>query len=245
MFALWIDVTFLRPCLRRVLEREVRDPRRRLLGDDLQALDHARHDLVLEPGVEILGVLADDHQVDALKARVDAGQVPHRPQVRVQVQRLAQADVDAGEPLPDRRRHRPFERHLVAADRIDQLHRQRLAGPLERDDAGDVRLPVDRDAGRFQDADDRFGDFGSDAVAGDQRDGVCHSRTYQIRRRKPRPMLTVISRLDGLARRDERRGDGDRQHQHGDAHARPRRPSAAGRGTSARTARPRVAAPQA
>ena len=34
--------------LPRVLEREPRDPRRGLLGDDLQALDDARHDDVLE-----------------------------------------------------------------------------------------------------------------------------------------------------------------------------------------------------
>jgi hypothetical protein len=41
MFALWIAVTRLRPERARVLEREPRDPRRRLLGDDLQALDDA------------------------------------------------------------------------------------------------------------------------------------------------------------------------------------------------------------
>ena len=89
----------LPPVPPRVLEREVRDARRRLLGDDLQALDHARHDLVLEAGVEILGVLAHDDQVDALEARVDAGQVPDRPQVRVQIERLAQPDVHAREAL--------------------------------------------------------------------------------------------------------------------------------------------------
>ena len=68
MFALWIAVTFLRPSRARVLEREPRDPRRRLLGDDLQALDDAGDDLVLEAGVEVLGVLADDDQVDVLRS---------------------------------------------------------------------------------------------------------------------------------------------------------------------------------
>ena len=62
----------------RVLEGELGDARRRPLGDDLQALDDARHDLVLEAGVQILGVLADDDQVDALEARRHAGQVPDR-----------------------------------------------------------------------------------------------------------------------------------------------------------------------
>ena len=64
MFALWIAVTRFRPSRARVVEGEPGDPRRRLLGDDLQALDDAGDDLVLEAGVEILGVLADDDQVD-------------------------------------------------------------------------------------------------------------------------------------------------------------------------------------
>ena len=41
-------VILLRPCAARVLERELRDARRGLLGDDLEALDDARHDHVLE-----------------------------------------------------------------------------------------------------------------------------------------------------------------------------------------------------
>ena len=69
MLALWIAVTFLRPCRRACSNAKCGDPRRRALGDDLQALDDARHDFVLEAGVEILGVLAHDDQVDALKPR--------------------------------------------------------------------------------------------------------------------------------------------------------------------------------
>ena len=64
MFALWIAVTFLRPCRRAWSKANSRDPRRRALGDDLQALDDARHHLVLEAGVEVLGVLAHDDEVD-------------------------------------------------------------------------------------------------------------------------------------------------------------------------------------
>ena len=57
----------------RVLERELRDPRRRLLGDDLQALDDAGDDLVLEPGVQVFGVLADDDDIDVGESALDAG----------------------------------------------------------------------------------------------------------------------------------------------------------------------------
>ena len=69
------------------------------------------------PGVEVLGVLADDDQIDALEPRRHARQVPHRPQVRVQIERLAQADVDAREALADGRADRSLERDLVSPDR--------------------------------------------------------------------------------------------------------------------------------
>ena len=95
------------------------------------------------PGVEILGVLADDDQVDAGEAARHARQVPDRPQVGVEIERLAQADVHAREALADRRRHRSLQRDLVAADRVEQLDRQRLAVALERDHAGVVALPLD------------------------------------------------------------------------------------------------------
>ena len=49
MFALCTAVTRLRPILRGVLEGEEGDARRGALGDDLQALDDAGHDDVLEP----------------------------------------------------------------------------------------------------------------------------------------------------------------------------------------------------
>ena len=147
----------------------------------------------------------------------DAGQVPDRPQVRVQIERLAQADVHAREPLADRRRHRALERDLVAADRVDAA-RPAAAGPCARTRATPAswRLPVDRDAGGGEDADDGVGDFGADAVAGNQRDGVCHSRTYQISSTRPRPMLTVISRLDA-SRGANGMPRGKREHQHRDA----------------------------
>ena len=57
----------------RVLEGEPRDPRRRLLRDDLQALDDPGDDFVLESRVEILGVLAHDHQVDVVEAATAPG----------------------------------------------------------------------------------------------------------------------------------------------------------------------------
>src|SRR5581483_1671003 len=147
----------------------------RLLGNDLQALDDARHHLMFEAGVEDLGIFADDDQIDVLEPRLDAGEISHRAQVRIEIERLSQSDVDAREALPYRRRYRSLQRDFVAADRIDQVHGQRLTGAFHREQAGVVLLPFDRDAGRVEDANDRVGDFGSDAVAGNQGNGVLHS----------------------------------------------------------------------
>ena len=67
--------------LLRLLEGELGNPRRRLLRDDLQALDDARHHLVLEAGVEVFGVLADDHDVDPREAARHARKVDDRTQI--------------------------------------------------------------------------------------------------------------------------------------------------------------------
>ena len=56
----------------RVLEGEPGDPFGRLAGDDLDALGGITADHVLDAGVEVLGVLADDDQVDVLVAGFDA-----------------------------------------------------------------------------------------------------------------------------------------------------------------------------
>ena len=132
------------------------------------------NDLVLEAGVEILGVLADDDQIDVGEACVHTGNVPHGPEVRVQIQRLPQADVDARESFRDRRRHRALERDLVAADRVEERAGQRLVVALERGDSRVVAFPLDVDAGRLEDADDGGGDFRPDAVAWNERDDVTH-----------------------------------------------------------------------
>ena len=66
MLALWMAWIFLRLTLARVLEGKARDAGGSFLGDDLQALDHAGHDFMLDAGVQALGVLANDDEIDAL-----------------------------------------------------------------------------------------------------------------------------------------------------------------------------------
>ena len=183
MLALWMAVTFLRPCVPRVLERKTGDARRRALRDDLQALDDARYDFVLEARVEILGVLADDDHVHALEPGRHSRNVPDRTKVRVEVERLPQSDIHAGEPFADRRRDRTLERDLVAPDGVEHFARQRAARFLDGSYSGQLRVPVDGGARCSKDPLNGVGDFGPDAVAGNERDGVTtHARTSRAGR---------------------------------------------------------------
>ena len=198
MFALWIAVTFLRPCRRAYWKAnsEMRVDAFAVMIFRLSTTPGTTS--CSSPAYRSLRVLADDDEIHALEPRRDAGQIPDGPQVRVQVERLAEPDVDAGEPRPDRRRHRPFQRDLVAANRVDELHRQRLSRALERDDAGLKALPFDRHARGGENPQDRFGDFGPDAVAGDERDPVCHQSDHVLQNRRFRHLPRAGDRLRQL-----------------------------------------------
>src|SRR5207302_7804894 len=75
------------------------DPR-----DQLLCLGRAL--LVLDPGIEVLGVLAHHHEIDLVEAGADARVALAGPHLPVEVERLAQADVDRAKAAPDRRRDR-------------------------------------------------------------------------------------------------------------------------------------------
>ena len=64
-----------------VLECETRNPRRCFFGDDLEALDDARHNHVLEARVEVLCVLANDYEVNIPERSLDARKCLDRPEV--------------------------------------------------------------------------------------------------------------------------------------------------------------------
>ena len=112
--ALWQKVTRRRPWCAGQLEGVAHDPLGRRPRDEPQALDHAGHDDVLQPGVQPLGVLADDDQVDVLVGRLDARQRADGADAGVQVESLPQPDVDRAEALADRRGARPLEGDAVA-----------------------------------------------------------------------------------------------------------------------------------
>ena len=179
----------------RVVEREADDPLGALAADRLdrdagaggdllrlepvQLGDHAfgvvGAGLVLDPGVEILGVLAHDHEIDVVVARAHAEVRLARAQAGVEPELVAERDVDRAEAGADRRRDRPLQRDLVRLHRGERLLGQRRPGRLHHVDAGLAHIPVELDSGRLEHAARRLGQLGPGAVARDESHAVCHS----------------------------------------------------------------------
>ena len=142
-------------------------------GDQLPHL--LRSLLVLDPGVEVLGVLPDDDQVDVLEARAHAGIGLARADLGIEVEALAQPDVDGAEAAADGRRDRPLQRDASLADRVEDVRRQRIAAVLlHHVRAGLAHVPVELGAGRLENATRRLGQLRARAVAGDENDPVHH-----------------------------------------------------------------------
>src|SRR5439155_24681775 len=129
-------------------------------------------DVELDPGIEVLDVLAHHDEIDVAHRRVDTGVGLRRTQVGVEVELLAQRDVDGAHPGAELRGERAFEAHLVPADRIEGALRECIADLLERGQADVVNVPLDLNAGRFDRAAGRVDDLGTRAVAWDERDAV-------------------------------------------------------------------------
>ena len=172
MLALWMAVTLARPS-RRAYSKAARAIRMEaLLGDDLQALHHAGNHFVLQAGVQVLGVLAEDGQVDGhvAEARLQARQHAHRPEVDVEPQLLAQRHVDALVAAGDGRGRGTLQADARDLERGEHVVGDQLALLGQRAHAGLHALPLDANAGGFHRAHGGLGHFGSDAVAGNERD---------------------------------------------------------------------------
>ena len=83
-----------------------------------------RAGLAFDAGVHVFGVLAEDdhvHSSGSLDRAGDAGVLAHRPHAGVQVEHLAQGDVQAAEAAADRRGERAFDGHDELAQRVEGL----------------------------------------------------------------------------------------------------------------------------
>ena len=76
--------------------------------------------LVLDPRVQVLGVLPDHHQIDVRIPAAHPLVALARPQARIQPEALPQMHVDAPKPRPHRSRNRRLQRHPIALDRLDR-----------------------------------------------------------------------------------------------------------------------------
>ena len=90
--------------------------------DDLRGFGRAL--LPFDAGVDVLGVLAEDHHVQPLRllhGRGHAGEVAHRAHADVEVQQLAQGDVQAADAAADRRGERALDGDVELADGVERV----------------------------------------------------------------------------------------------------------------------------
>ena len=158
----------------RVLEGEAGDPLGSRPGDDLDALGGIRADHVLDSGVEVFGVLADDDQVHVVVAGLEARDGPDGSEVRVQPQSLPQGDVDGPKSDTNGRRDGSLERDLVPQDGVENRLGKGCSLLGHDGLAGVHDLPVEFDTRGVQDAPCRLGQFGADTVSGDERHFLGH-----------------------------------------------------------------------
>ena len=172
MLALWTAVTFLRPQRVAYSKGELGDVPAGLLGDHLDGGHDARCHLVLEAGVEVLGVLAHDDHVDGAVGRLEAGDGLHGTHVGEELELLAQADVGGDVTTADGGRGGALERHPALLDRLDRALRQRIPLGFEGTQAHGGFHPLHVESGCLDHAAGRLRDFGSNAISGQECDAV-------------------------------------------------------------------------
>src|SRR5262245_47011072 len=123
----------------------------------------------LDARVDVLCVLADDDEVEVVTQVACAFVSANRTHERVQVELLAQRDVDAAEATSDGRCDRPLERDVVLADRLEHMRGQWRAELLDGALARLLHIPLEPDAGGFEHAHGRIANFGPNPIPRDER----------------------------------------------------------------------------
>lgn len=155
-----------------VLEGIAQDTLRGVAGDELDALDDAVDDNVLDARVFALCVFADQDRVDVVVGRLVAGNGAAGAHVGEEVEGAAQRQVERDVALANGRGEGALEGDEVLGDAADGLvGDDRLAVLVEPRRHVD-RLPLDGHVGGRVDVLDRLRNLGPDAVALDERDAV-------------------------------------------------------------------------
>src|SRR5690349_25136829 len=107
-------------------------------------------------------------------------QIANWAKVGIEFKLLSQRDVDTGESATDRRSDRALQTLLCAFKGSDQILGNILTGLLICLCSYSECFPFKLHAGRFQNADNRVGDFGPDAVAENKRYFVTHDFRFLL-----------------------------------------------------------------
>src|SRR6266550_942646 len=124
----------------------------------------------LDARIEVLDVLANDDQIDVTAWRGHARLGLRGSEVRVQVELLAEGDVDRAEARPELGRERALERDAVSPHGLERVLRERRAVLCHRGHADVVDIPLDLHTGRFDRTAGRRDDLRARAVTRNERD---------------------------------------------------------------------------
>ena len=147
----------------------------RTLDELRELLDLGSALIELDAGVEVLGVLAHDDQVDVAEARAVARLRQAGAHAGVQVEVLTQGNIDAAEARADRRGDGALDGNLGLGDRIEDVLGQRRAKLVHDTGTGLLDIPVNLDAGGLDHAAHGLRDLGTDTVTGNQDYIVRHN----------------------------------------------------------------------
>ena len=155
-----------------VVEGVPGDTLRGVMRDELDRLNDAGDELVLDARVLALSVLTDEDRVDVVVGRLEALDRRARPNVGKEVERPAERQVERDVALADGRREWALERDRVLLDRGDGV-----VGDLRLtvdDDRGDLDLlPLDGRLSLRKDLLDRLGNLRANACIGDRWASGC------------------------------------------------------------------------
>jgi len=159
-----------------VFEGRFRDFFRSDSGDDFQAFHHVGHYFVLDSGVEIFRIFAEDDHVDRKigKTRFQPRKHANGAEIHKQIQAFAQRHVDAGMAAGDGRSDGAFQTDFGAAERLENRVGQVLSGRFFRLYSGVHTIPFNGNPSRFHRARRRVRYFGSNSITRDKRNCVSH-----------------------------------------------------------------------
>ena len=145
-----------------------------LAGHEFEALGDAGGLHVFDAGVKVFDIFTDDDEIDAMAAKGGgyAGEFASGADIRIEFEHHAEGDIGALFAVADGGGEGAFEGKAISFYGFDGFPGDTggVAG-LKYFFSGKATLPSDIDAGGFDDADGCFGDFGADAIAGDEGDG--------------------------------------------------------------------------